>query len=1182
MTKDSRQTGLLGRIIQVIIEAGEFKSYSSLEVMEMLKQRGEWSSRVAKTPARTIYNYFTQNPEIFKKAGLDAYRLQPEYKKKLQSDYHTDNFIVGAQYSRSDIYKILKVPSDKQGADWNNGYHREGSDYYIFCNVNTAGRTGHDYTNYWNEEILVWSGKTKSHFEQESIKKLLSDTYRKLIFYRTANQMPFTFAGVGTPKPHFDTNKPVRIDWAFPTTKQKTQMNEHSPFIKKTKTNFTQILKAKQQDDEQPTMGIQEAVELRLGLLSGQRHLEAFDRLSMQDVTDDEALCRIYDEAEIQCFSDFLALGKKRFKFPDYNQESELTLKASLRSHLRDHPPLNRGKSKALETLDSADKISNRTPNATPTLVKQSVAGDSFDSTESIQEAVELRLGLLYGRNHLAAFDRLSMQDVTDDEELCRIYDESKILSFSHFLALGNQRFLLPHYKQNSENMLKDILRTFLRKLTSKKLIKLFESTPLKCSLIQDSPTRSSDDPSTRNIEVEKEEPITLEQRQEIIAELIRDEERQEVVAELMKASIHCDAFDDLKINDITIDGGLCKSYNSKNAQSLSDFLAMGEKRLDIQDHGEESEERLKEELIRFLKFNPLKNDDIQDSPHVEETCSSTNQNNISNWVKTPPILNIKEQQHTSSPDTKEELSEASKYPQEISALPATEIGDFVEDLLAGNIIWEPFQKEEMRSLTTNLVLRHIYKNSTCANLSEFIALSEKRRNSSGKYWKKDEHTLKKELIKYFQTTILTLDAIESDTQTTQNLPENFVETIGAVASFPEIVSLPPSAPPPEHSINEIQSAQEDVDDLMEGSGNFAPFDDLNISDITRNVRLCNCYDNSNAENLSAFLAIGKKRFALRNYGKNSEITLRESLSLYFTHNKIDSSQQIAPKIKPIQHDQLIEQLRQHEKVKTALSTREWRSLRDEVKRSKFCDRLIFSTAAEIGMPWPIGGKSPLSEKKIRDYIDLDITEIMEVDRFGKKKVAVYVACIIHLHRKLSDNHSEADNSLKGRVMTAWENSRLTEREKDVLRLRFGIESRKYTLEEIATNYDVTRERIRQIQKKALLKLKTSEDYTKIPKQLTAEQAIIWEHLVGSHNQISKTRNIHKLESLLSFEEHLAIEISTDQRHRSITHSTLASWLDEHFEHDESNWYNRLASPPVENDPDSHTNADLVDFLDTL
>jgi hypothetical protein len=38
-------------------------------------------------------------------------------------------------------------------------------------------------------------------------------------------------------------------------------------------------------------------------------------------------------------------------------------------------------------------------------------------------------------------------------------------------------------------------------------LIKFFESTPLKSSLFQDSPTKSSDDPSTRNIEVEKKEP---------------------------------------------------------------------------------------------------------------------------------------------------------------------------------------------------------------------------------------------------------------------------------------------------------------------------------------------------------------------------------------------------------------------------------------------------------------------------------------------------------------------------------------------------------------------------------------------------------------------------------------------------------------------------------------------------
>ena len=230
----------------------------------------------------------------------------------------------------------------------------------------------------------------------------------------------------------------------------------------------------------------------------------------------------------------------------------------------------------------------------------------------------------------------------------------------------------------------------------------------------------------------------------------------------------------------------------------------------------------------------------------------------------------------------------------------------------------------------------------------------------------------------------------------------------------------------------------------------------------------------------------------------------------------------------------------------------------------------------------PIGDRSSRSVKKIQDYIDLDITEMLKIDKFGQRKVAVYVACVVHLHRKITTHSEEKVKTLKELVRSAWENCRLTEQEKTALCLRFGIVSRRHSLNDIATIFKVTKCRVRQIQKKALLKLKTSEDYTKIPKQLTAEQAIIWEHLVGSHNQISKTRNIHKLESLLSFEEHLAIEISTDQRHRSITHSTLASWLDEHFEHDESNWYNRLASPPVENEPDSHTNADLVDFLDTL
>jgi RNA polymerase primary sigma factor len=49
----------------------------------------------------------------------------------------------------------------------------------------------------------------------------------------------------------------------------------------------------------------------------------------------------------------------------------------------------------------------------------------------------------------------------------------------------------------------------------------------------------------------------------------------------------------------------------------------------------------------------------------------------------------------------------------------------------------------------------------------------------------------------------------------------------------------------------------------------------------------------------------------------------------------------------------------------------------------------------------------------------------------------------------------------------------LTQREAKVLRMRFGIEmNTDHTLEEVGKQFDVTRERIRQIEAKALRKLR--------------------------------------------------------------------------------------------------------------
>ena len=124
-------------------------------------------------------------------------------------------FEVNKTYMRKDIYEILNIPEDKRGGDWQNGYHREGNDYFIFCNIGIAGRTGHDYDNHFVGDTLVWYGKTQSHFGQQTIQNMLSEDYRKLIFYRMNDKSPFTYAGLGVPSPHFETERPARIDWVF-------------------------------------------------------------------------------------------------------------------------------------------------------------------------------------------------------------------------------------------------------------------------------------------------------------------------------------------------------------------------------------------------------------------------------------------------------------------------------------------------------------------------------------------------------------------------------------------------------------------------------------------------------------------------------------------------------------------------------------------------------------------------------------------------------------------------------------------------------------------------------------------------------------------------------------------------------------------------------------------------------
>ena len=115
-------------------------------------------------------------------------------------------------YSKKDIYQLLKVPVELQRGNWDTGYQKYNDCIYVFCNIGTAGRTGHDYDNHWEGNDLVWYGKTNTHIDQPFIKDLINNTYPVYIFSREEDRSPFTYQGIATVKEYFN-EIPVKIKW---------------------------------------------------------------------------------------------------------------------------------------------------------------------------------------------------------------------------------------------------------------------------------------------------------------------------------------------------------------------------------------------------------------------------------------------------------------------------------------------------------------------------------------------------------------------------------------------------------------------------------------------------------------------------------------------------------------------------------------------------------------------------------------------------------------------------------------------------------------------------------------------------------------------------------------------------------------------------------------------------------
>ena len=124
-------------------------------------------------------------------------------------------------------------------------------------------------------------------------------------------------------------------------------------------------------------------------------------------------------------------------------------------------------------------------------------------------------------------------------------------------------------------------------------------------------------------------------------------------------------------------------------------------------------------------------------------------------------------------------------------------------------------------------------------------------------------------------------------------------------------------------------------------------------------------------------------------------------------------------------------------------------------------------------------GREPTPEE-IAEELDMPVERVREILKISQEPVSLETPIgeeeDSHLGDFIQDDtcgtaEAAAQTLLKEQLDEVLDT--LTEREQKVLRLRFGMnDGRARTLEEVGKEFDVTRERIRQIEAKALRKLR--------------------------------------------------------------------------------------------------------------
>lgn len=111
-------------------------------------------------------------------------------------------FFPGNLYSRKQVWRRFNPEGEfPKGGPWATGYVSQHKALIAFANINSPGRTGHDFPNTFNEQTneMTWYGKPNAHSEQPTFRSLFQGSTELHMFARW-NSKSVMFTYLGKPK----------------------------------------------------------------------------------------------------------------------------------------------------------------------------------------------------------------------------------------------------------------------------------------------------------------------------------------------------------------------------------------------------------------------------------------------------------------------------------------------------------------------------------------------------------------------------------------------------------------------------------------------------------------------------------------------------------------------------------------------------------------------------------------------------------------------------------------------------------------------------------------------------------------------------------------------------------------------------------------------------------------------